>query len=165
MPVLFNRLALGYWVALAFFISLYFSALSASIAIYESLVAYLIDEHGLSRIRATYFVASVSFVLGIGSAFSGSLLKQVRLGERGVLEILDQVLINWLLPIVTLGVILFMARKVPDSVKEEDFINKKSLVSSKLYPTWKTMVHYGVAALILSIFVVQIVITYFSLRN
>lgn len=162
MPVLFNQLALGYWVALAFFIGLYFSALSASIAIYEGLVAYLMDERKFSRPLATYFVAAVSFVLGLASAFSGSLFKNVRLGEKGLLEILDQVIINWLLPIVALGVILFVSRKVPEEVKEEEFVQTKSLVSVRLYPSWKVMIGFVVPSILIAVFIIQVAIVFFK---
>ncbi len=158
MPVLFGQMSFGYWLGLMFFVCLYFSALSGTITIYEGLVAYFMDEHKFSRPFATYVVAFISFVLGTASAFSGSLLRNIRLGDRGVIEIIDQVIINWLLPVVTLGVVVFIAFKVPEEVRREDFIDEKSLVSVRLYPTWSKMIKYGVIGILAAVFILQIVL-------
>jgi NSS family neurotransmitter:Na+ symporter len=55
MPVLFGQLSFGYWLGLAFFICLYFSALSGSITIYEGLVAYLTDKKKVFKTRSNLF--------------------------------------------------------------------------------------------------------------
>jgi NSS family neurotransmitter:Na+ symporter len=162
MPVLFGQLSFGYWLGLAFFVCLYFSALSGSITIYEGLVAYLTDKKKFSRPAATYLVGAISFVLGIASAFSGSLFKNIRWGDRGMIEIMDQILINWLLPVVTLGVALFMSFKVPKEVRQEEFVSKNHLVSIRLFPTWEKMMRYGVICILLVVFIGQ---AYLALRH
>src|SRR6185369_9806475 len=49
MPLLFGQLGMGSWVGVAFFVSLYFAALSASIALFEGNVSYFTDRLKLSR--------------------------------------------------------------------------------------------------------------------
>jgi neurotransmitter:Na+ symporter, NSS family len=158
MPVLVGQLPLGYWVGVAFFVCLYFAALSASIAIFEGLVAYFIDEKQMKRTNASYIVAGITFMLALVSALSSSAFKNIRVGERGVLEIIDQVIINWTIPIVTLGVILYMGYRVPDEDKKAAFVDQKSLVSVRLYPTWVATIKYLVPALLIMIFVTQAII-------
>ena len=162
MPVLFGTLNFGYWVGIAFFMCLYFAALSASIALFEGLVAYFMDQRQQSRPRAAYTVASLSMLLAFLSAFSGSLFKNVRLGERGLLEIIDQGVINWTIPIVTLGVILFVGRKIPEATKQAEFIDPQSLVSARLYPTWSKALRYVLPALLVGLILIQIFIALFS---
>jgi NSS family neurotransmitter:Na+ symporter len=155
MPVLFGQLYLGYYVGIAFFVCLYFAALSASIALFEGSVAYFIDQHGFRRAVAAYLVAGVTFLLALASAFSGSLFKNIHVGERGLLEVIDQVIINRTIPVVTLGIVLFVSRKIPQEEKELAFVDQKSLVSVRLYPTWRAILRYVVPTLIVAAFLVQ----------
>jgi len=160
MPVIFGTLPLGYWVGLAFFVCLYFAALSSSIALFEGLVAYLMDQRNLKRPQAAGVVSGVSFILALISAFSGSSFKNIRIGERGLLEIIDQVIINWMLPVVTLGIILFVATKVPEDVKKKEFVDETSLVTVRLYLTWLSAVKYLVPVLLVILFLVQVIIAF-----
>jgi len=155
MPVLFGQLPLGYWVGIAFFVCLYFAALSASVALFEGLVAYLVDQRKFRRPTAAYTVAGISFLLALISALSGSLFKNVRVGERGVLELIDQVIINWTLPVVTLGILLYVGYKVPEEEKKMSFVDQKSLVSVRLYPTWSAAIKYLAPGLIVLAFLFQ----------
>jgi neurotransmitter:Na+ symporter, NSS family len=158
MPVLFGSLTLGYWVGLAFFICLYFAALSASIGLFEGLVAYLMDERKLRRPVAAVAVAAVTFALALFSALSSSQLKDIKLGERGLLEVIDQVIINWTIPVVCLGIVLFVGSKIPDQVKRDEFVDPKSLVSVRLFPTWLATVKYWVPVLLVSLLLLQVFI-------
>jgi NSS family neurotransmitter:Na+ symporter len=158
MPVLFGQLEFGYWVAIAFFISLYFAALSASIALFEGLVAYFMDQWHMSRPQASYRVAGSVIILAFISAFSGSLFKNIKLGERGIIEIIDQVIINWTIPIVALGLIIFVGRKIPESAKQAEFIDPKSLVTVRLYSTWRATVKYMVPILLVVLITVQFLV-------
>jgi NSS family neurotransmitter:Na+ symporter len=160
MPVLFGALPLGYWVGLAFFVCLYFSALSSSIALFEGLVAYLMDQRKLKRPHAAAMVAGITFGLALVSAFSGSSFKNIKVGERGLLEIIDQVIINWMLPVVTLGIVLYFGSRVPEDVKRKEFVDETSLVSVKLYDTWRSSVKYLVPALLVVLFLVQVIIAF-----
>jgi NSS family neurotransmitter:Na+ symporter len=156
MPVLFGQLYLGYWVGIAFFVCLYFAALSASVALFEGMVAYLIDQRSLKRTTSTYIVATITFCLALASAFSGSVFKNVKVGERGLLEIIDQVIINWTIPIVVLGVVLYVSFCIPENEKKVSFVDPKSLISVRLFPTWLKTIRYVVPLLILSAFGIQL---------
>jgi NSS family neurotransmitter:Na+ symporter len=161
MPVLFGQLFLGYYVALAFFICLYFAALSASIALFEGLVAYLIDQKGFKRTTSSYIVALITFMLALASALSGSVFKNIKVGERGLLETIDQVIINWTIPVVAFGVALFVSLKISYGEKKLAFVDQKSLVSVRLFKTWLRAIKYAVPALIIMAFVIQGLIAIF----
>jgi len=160
MPVLFRHLPLGYWVGVAFFVCLYFAALSASIALFEGLVTYFIDEQKMKRTAATLTVSTITCILAAGSALSGSLFKNIRLGERGILEIMDQVIINWTLPVVTVGLVLFVSR-MREKDKEDQFVDQKSLVSVRMFSTWKTTIKYLVPSIIILVFIFQLIVNIF----
>lgn len=162
MPVLFGSLTFGYWVGLAFFICLYFAALSASVALFEGLVAYFMDERKLKRPLAALNVALLTFALALVSALSSSHLKDIKLGERGILEVIDQVIINWTIPVVTLGIVLFVGHKIPDKAKKDEFVDPKSLVTVRLFSTWLSTVKYWVPILIVGLLFIQVFIAFIS---
>ena len=70
IPIAFSTLPFGQVLALIFFILLVFAALSSSVSMLEVPVAYLIDERGWSRKRATWLLGCLAFLLGIPSALS-----------------------------------------------------------------------------------------------
>jgi len=73
IPIAFSSLPFGNILALIFFILLVFAALSSSVSMLEVPVAYLIDEKGWSRRKATALFGSLAFLLGIPSALSFNL--------------------------------------------------------------------------------------------
>lgn len=166
MPILFGSMKGGYILGFLFFVSLYFAALSATLVLFEGLVAFFIDQLKFSRKHAAFVVAGGVLGLAMVSAFSHSLLKAIKFGERGIIELLDQVIINWSIPIVTLGVVLFIAKKVPEDEKRAQFVDAQDYVSQRMYITWQNSIQYVVPFLIVSIFLVQIGIKILSvIRN
>lgn len=65
IPVVFSQMTGGYVLAIIFFLLLAFAALTSGISLLEAQVAFLIDEKGWSRKRATTFLAGLAFVAGI----------------------------------------------------------------------------------------------------
>jgi len=96
LPIAFAQLPGGYWVALGFFILLSFAALTSSISLLEVASAYFIDEQGWSRIKASWILGAVIFLLGIPSA----------MGEN-FLGLMDGLATNYLLPIGALLIAVF----------------------------------------------------------
>lgn len=164
IPVLLSQLKLGYFFGIAFFVCLYLSALMSSISLFEGVVSYFVDEMKFGRRAATWTVGAVTFALGMLSAFSGSLFKNIRVGERGVLEIIDQVIINWTLPVVCIGVALFVSRVIPEDELKAEFQDPATPVSSRLFSTWRKYIGFFAPILISVLIALQVVVALVS-RN
>jgi len=105
LPEMFyTYVPLGRVLAPLFYVLVAFAALTSTISLLEVVVAYFIDERGMSRRAATAFCGSCilalsllcSLSLGAWDVLSGfSLLA----GKRGLLANLDHLAANWLLPI------------------------------------------------------------------
>ncbi|MFC4552702.1 MULTISPECIES: sodium-dependent transporter [Halorussus] len=69
----FAQVPLGRWLAVTFFGVITLAALSSSISMLEIPVAYLVDEHGVSRRSATLSLAGLVLLTGTANALNPSL--------------------------------------------------------------------------------------------
>lgn len=98
LPQVFAVMPAGAWVGLAFFALLAFAALSPTIALIEVPVAALMKARGWSRRRTALAASGAAFVAGLPSALSDSALAAFRPLGVGVLEAIDRLASNLLLP-------------------------------------------------------------------
>ena len=68
LPDLFSDMPGGIVVAIAFFLLLIFAALSSAISLLEVVVAYFVDEWGLSRTKASIVMGGLIWLLGLACA-------------------------------------------------------------------------------------------------
>jgi NSS family neurotransmitter:Na+ symporter len=136
LPRLLVDIDSGFVFGMAFFICLYLAALGASIGLLESVVANLLDFTPLSRAQAAWATGGVACLLGIGPALSTSVLRDVSIHGHGLLEVLDGLLINGLLPISALGIAFLMMRKMKRERVKEEFLNDESEATEVLYSHW-----------------------------
>jgi NSS family neurotransmitter:Na+ symporter len=136
LPKLLQSLDNGFLFGMAFFLCLYLAALGASIGLLESLVANVLDITGLPRSQATWLTGLAAFAFAIVPALSTSTLASVEIGGHGLLEILDTVLINGLLPLAALGIALAVSRRLKKAQVESEFLNDDSIATRKMYAHW-----------------------------
>jgi NSS family neurotransmitter:Na+ symporter len=156
LPRLLLDLDSGFFFGMAFFICLYLAALGASIGLLESLVANLLDFTALTRVQAAWLTGVTAFILAVGPALSTSVLKDVALSGRGLLEVLDGILVNGLLPIAGLGVAVLTATRLKAEKTEAEFINDDSITTRKLYSHWLFVMRWLAPIVIISAFVMAL---------
>ena len=109
----------GKLLAPLFYVLVAFAALTSTISLLEVIVAYFIDQRGMSRGSATLSVAGATLVLSILCALSlgaNDTLSNFSwiAGKQGVLSQLDHLASNWFLPVggffITLAAGWFMTR-------------------------------------------------------
>jgi NSS family neurotransmitter:Na+ symporter len=136
LPKLLSGLDNGFLFGLAFFICLYLAALGASIGLLESLVANVLDFAGLGRTQAAWLTGLAASLLAIFPALSTSVFSRWQIGNRGLLEILDGILINGILPIAALGLSYVISSRLLRARVEAEFVNDDSIATRKLYSHW-----------------------------
>lgn len=136
LPRLLVDIDSGFIFGMAFFVCLYLAALGASIGLLESVVANLLDVTRLTRAQAAWLTGAGACVLGVVPALSTSALRHVTVRGHGLLEVLDAVLINGLLPVSALGIAFLMMRKLKRERVQEEFINDESEATEVLYSHW-----------------------------
>lgn len=152
LPRLLQGLDNGFLFGLSFFVCLYLAALGASIGLFESVVANVLDLTGLPRLKATWITGCVAFLLSIIPAASTSTLKNVQFRGQGLLELLDGFLIDFLLPIAALGISLSVSRAMDPEKLKPEFVNDDSIATHKLFSHWLFAMRWFAPAVIIFAF-------------
>ncbi len=140
IPVVFSQLPGGYFLAIFFFLLLSFAALTSNISLLEAQVAYLIDERGWSRKKATAFLAALAFVVGIPTALSYNALSDWKvIGDRVFFDSADMLASNYLLPISGLLISIYVGWFWSGSEEKEELIAGGA---GWVYPTWHFLIRY-----------------------
>ncbi len=98
LPRIFANMYAGQWVAIAFFALLAIGALTSMISILEVPVAFGLRHTSWSRRRLSAVIGVAVFVAGIPSALGFGLLAEWTWQGRGILDAVDYVASNLLLP-------------------------------------------------------------------
>ncbi len=140
LPAVFNTLPGALFWSTVFFLSLSFAALTSLISFLEVLNALLIEERGWSRPRAVVTVGVLSFIAGIPSALSQSLLDSVRILGWDFMGLTDMVASNLLLPLSGLLTTIFVAWVWGTPAAEEEI--SLGAVSFRTAPLWSFIMRY-----------------------
>ena len=140
----------------AFFVCLYLAALGASIGLLEVIVSNLVDRTKMSRSFATYLSGAAALVLAILPALSSSAFKNFRLDGKSLLEILDDLLINLVLPLIALGVAWAIRKGLSQREQEKLFVDANKLESVALFSHWQMVMTWVIPLVIGSAFFLQI---------
>ncbi len=88
LPPIFQEMSFGFLLGAAFFLLLFFAALTSAVSMLEVPVATLIDSYGFERKKATLLVSIAIFLVGLPSALSYTPLKLALFGTP-LLDIKD----------------------------------------------------------------------------
>lgn len=104
----YTAIPFGQLLAPLFYVLVGFAALTSTVSILEVVTAYFVDQHGVSRKKAALGSGAVILVLGLLCAMSNGavrVLSEVSFfsgkaaPKMGLLDNLDHLVSNWLLPI------------------------------------------------------------------
>ncbi|MBE0502808.1 MAG: sodium-dependent transporter [Desulfuromonadales bacterium] len=140
LPVTFSRLPGGYVLGILFFLLLAFAALTSAVSLLEAQVAYLIDEKGWGRKKATTVLTCIIFLVGIPSALSYNVLGDFKmLGDRSFFDALDLIASNYLLPIAGLFTAIYVGWFWRGSEEKKELVAGGS---GWIYPVWHFLIRY-----------------------
>lgn len=114
LPYIFSKMTpwVGAGISILFFLSVLMAALTSSISLLEVGVAYLVEEKGASRTKATIGLAAIVWVVGVVCSLSG-----------GVFNLLDHLTSDWLMPFGGLLFALFVGWKMSKTDVRDEFTN------------------------------------------
>jgi NSS family neurotransmitter:Na+ symporter len=99
LPAVFASMPGGGIFAVIFFLLLLTAALTSSVSIIEPLAAYLIDQFGIRRVRASLLVALVTTLVGIPCAWSFGGGDMPEIFGRNPFDFMDFITSDALLPL------------------------------------------------------------------
>ena len=125
LPRIFDTMKGGAIIGTAFFVMVFFAALTSAISLMETIVSIFMDKLGLGRRASCLVVLAVSLLLGLPSTLGYSLWKDVTVLGMQFLDFFDFISNSVLMPIVALCTCLFVGYALkPATVVEEIEISK-----------------------------------------
>ncbi|MDN3507259.1 MAG: sodium-dependent transporter [Simkaniaceae bacterium] len=108
LPLIFSQMKGGYFLCLLFFVLLFLAAMTSQISALEPAISYLIDEKKWKRKKAVIFVVVASFLVGVPSALSFGVLKDVNIFDQTIFSAVLNLCINILIPLGGLAAVLLV---------------------------------------------------------
>lgn len=133
LPRVFAKMPFGNIFAVAFFVLFFIAAITSAIALFESVVAYGIDQMKLSRKTSAIVMGILVFALGVPSALAETPLVPKIFG-KGFLDAADFVINNWLIPVTAICICIFVGWVWQKGAKDE--LTNEGKLDFKLYPVW-----------------------------
>jgi neurotransmitter:Na+ symporter, NSS family len=107
LPIAFGQMDAGMLIGTLFFILLVFAAWTSSISLIEPAVAWLVENHGMSRISASVWLGALSWLLGIATILSFNYWEKYKLFGKTFFDLIDHVTANIMLPLGGLLIAIF----------------------------------------------------------
>ncbi len=155
LPVVFAKLPATILLSTLFFSLVLFAALTSTIALLEVLVANVIENFNISRIKAAILLTAILFILGIPSALSETTVmfpNWSTIYSKSFFDTVDYISSNWMLPISALFTAIFIGWFTNKKDIKHEFAQGTSL--GWLASPWYFMVKY-VAPILVIIIILQ----------
>jgi NSS family neurotransmitter:Na+ symporter len=148
LPIAFGVMPGGAFFGMLFFVLLVFAAWTSTISLIEPAVAWLVENHGFSRINAAIATGITTWLLGIVTVLSFNQWEHYKLFGKTAFDVLDFITANIMLPLggLTIAVFVgwFMSRNI---VRREMAIRNR-----RLHKLWYFALKYIAPVSILVVF-------------
>ena len=95
--------------------------------------------------------------LSLIPALSELPLGNIKLGEKSMIETLDRLLINWLLPLVALFLLFTIRKGIKQKELERNFVNKDHPASLSMYGHWVFVIQWFAPGIIILGMLLQLI--------
>ncbi len=120
LPKVFESMAGGTFIGIAFFLLVLFAALTSSISLMETVVSILCDKCKIGRKLSCLIVFGFSVVLGLLSLFGYSIWSEVKIIGLQFLDFFDFISNSVLMPIVAFFTCIFVGYVIkPKAIADE----------------------------------------------
>ena len=140
------------WSAL-FFVLLLVAALTSTISIAEVSVAMLRDRFRMSRTKSVFVILGSLMIFNTLCSLSFGSLADFRIFGQTIFDFLDNLTTNILLPLVSLGVCIYMGWFAPKGLLGDQLSNNGTL-RSRITPAVMFIIRY-VAPLLIAVILVS----------
>jgi len=155
LPIAFGHMDGGAFFGMLFFLLLVFAAWTSAISLIEPAVAWLVENHGMSRIYAAALAGMVTWGTGLLTVFSFNLWADFKpLGMFAVFEgytifdLLDYLTANIMLPLGGLLIAVFAAWQM----RRESSVEELAMGDGFLYGLWRMLVRYITPVAVIIVF-------------
>ena len=147
LPLAFGNMAFGTFFGTLFFILLVFAAWSSSISLIEPAVAWVIENKGVSRVKASIALGFFTWFIGLGTVFSFNEWSNITLFGKTFFDLLDYLTSNIMLPLGGVLMAVFAGWLMKKSASHDELA-----VSKRAYTLWRFLVRYVTPVAVLLVF-------------
>jgi NSS family neurotransmitter:Na+ symporter len=148
LPVAFGAMPGGVFFGTLFFVLLVFAAWTSSISLIEPAVAWLVENHGFTRLRASVAAGLATWLMGVVTVLSFNYWEQYKLLGKTAFEMLDFITANVMLPLGGMAIAVFTAWFMSRQVVR----NEMAIQDRRLHDLWFFLLKYVSPAGILIVF-------------
>jgi len=128
LPIAFGSMYYGTIISTAFFVLLFFAAITSSISLIEPAITFVVEKFYVSRLYATNILGVITWFLGIFTVLSFNNLSEFTLFGMTIFDNLDYLTSKIMLPLGGLLMALFVGHVVKKSIVQKELNANKKLV-------------------------------------
>ncbi len=133
LPKVFADMQFGNVIGTAFFVLVFFAALTSSISLMETIVSVFMEKWSWSRKKACAITFMISLALGIPSALGAGVLDPIRVFGMQFLDFFDFISNSVMMPIVAFFTCIFVGYIIKPKVIHEEVTSSGKFGRYKLY--------------------------------
>lgn len=137
IPIAFGNMTGGWLFGILFFVLLVFAALSSAISIVEPMVAWLVENRGMTRVKSSVISGIVVWLLGVSVALSFNIWADIQLFDKGIFDLLDYLTANLMLPIGGLCIAIFTGW-----IMKTEHVKEELGLPSFVFNGWLVLIKY-----------------------
>lgn len=155
LPNIFQNMFMGSIFSFIFFLLLAIAALTSAISIFEAVVAYAHEHFKLSRLKASVICALLILVVGIPTTLSEGALGNLKILGRNLLDFLDYLASNIMLPLGALFMTLFAGWFHGHKGFREE-LTSRGTANMRVYPIIEILIRFVAPVFIIIILIAGI---------
>ena len=138
LPVAFAQMPGGEFFGMLFFILLVFAAWTSAISLLEPIVAWLVENHGLNRVKAAAYAGGLAWLLGLGSLLSLNAWSDYTVLGKTFFGLVEFLTADVMLPLGGVLIGIFAGWQM----SRQSTVEELGLGDGLLYRGWRFLVRY-----------------------
>lgn len=147
LPTVFANMPFGGIIGIIFFALLAIAAYTSALSLLELPVSYLKRTVGMTRNGATWLCGIIIFIIGMAASFGYGIWSGITIGDKNILDILDYITGNIMLPLGGLLITLFVGWYL----KPEQAIKYSEIENATLQKIWYYIVKFIIPIMVVLI--------------
>ena len=147
LPAVFEQVPFGGVFLLIFFILLLFATITSSISLLEMVVSVAVGDNRKKRVRTSWLVGTLIFLIGIPSALSFGALSDITIFGRSIFDAVDFLTNNIGMPLGALFISIFAGYYYSTKISKEELNTSPSM-----YYVWLVLIRFVSPVAIIIIF-------------
>lgn len=152
LPAIFSQMPFGHLWSVGFFLLLFFASLTSTISMSEISITFFMEEHKMSRQKASSLNIGIAMVFGVLCALSFGVLGDFKIFGKTLFNLFDYVSSNILLPCGGIMLSLFAGWVIDKKILWQQLTNNGKL-SARWVPLIRFAMRYLAPAAILIVFI------------